>query len=461
MSTIKWLGLTCAGLAWACLGQALAQALEPPQVRQHAPTSEPSVDAAPRALSLEQAMELSLAQNFRMRRAERNVQSADWRVQDADAQRKPRLDLSLNLSDTLRNSRFVQQSNISVEPTENLFNANLTGTAYLQIDIAGTVKRQRRQAELFRDSARLNQDQTRRDLESEVRSSYTEALRSQENFLADEQSIDRLRQLIVRVPSDRVALRNYLELELASGLQALGASRNNLDLALGNLLQQLRLPAQTRLRLTSTLRPEVPFIDSAQVLELGLLNRTDLRDARLRLEQAELMLKQVGDHRKPNASVFAYSGSTQSIHQRNDQYNSRGTYSAVMFNLTVPLLFWDAGVMANSERSALLNLEQARDDQQELKERAEAELRQLTVSLQQARQRLQNLPSPELALSALTSAEAALLDSAQWESGLAQVTNARQLWRLASSARIDALSDFYMAFARLQRVMGDLNRSGN
>jgi outer membrane protein TolC len=301
----------------------------------------------------------------------------------------------------------------------------------------------------------INHDQVIRDLETDVRSAYIEALRSQEDIEAEEMSLERLRMLIQRIPPARSDLRNFLGVELAGGLQTLGASRQSLELAQGSLLQLLRLPSRPRLRLTSRLPAEIPEVNAYTVLEQGLVRRSDLQDARLRVEQAELALKQVGEYRKPSAGVFAYSGLSQSVHSRNRDYNSKSSYAAIMFNLNIPLFQWDWGMLNNQERSALLNLEQARDDLMEQQERASAELRQMLSSLSQVRQRLRSLPNPDLALEALASAEKSLLESSQWESAMAQVSNARHLWRSALSARIDALSDYYTVYLRLQRSVGE------
>lgn len=409
---------------------------------------------APMALSLEEAVALVRNQNFRIERARRSVESSRLRERDVDAQLLPRLDLGLNVNDAMRTSRFQQQGQTRVESPENVLSGNLTGTAYLQLDISGTVARQRKQAELSSASMVMNYHQVLLDLESEVRSAYFEALRAQEHLAADEQALQRLEELIRRVPGRREDLRSFLEVERASSLQNLGASRNNLDLALSGLAQQLRLPGSTPLRLSTRMSADIPVVDPERVLTEGPNNRTDIKDAKLRVEQAELSLSQVRDYRKPSASIFAYTGYSQSAYHRNPVYDSSGSYTAIMFNLNIPLLQWDGGVLDNSERIAMMGLAQAHDDLLELQERARVESRQMLFSLQQARQRLRSLPHPELALAALASAEKGLLESEQWEAAVAQVSNARQLWRLALSAHIDALSDYYAVYFRLQRSMG-------
>lgn len=414
----------------------------------------PAPSSPPLALSLEEAVAQVRHQNFRIERVRRSVESSRLREQDIDAQLKPRLDLGLNLNDSMRTSRFQQQGQTRVESPENVLNGSVTGTAYLQLDISGTVGRQRRQAELSSASLQMNYQQVLLDLESEVRSAYFEALRAQEHLAADEQALQRLEELIRRVPDRRADLRSFLEVERASGLQNLGASRNNLDLALSGLRQQLRLANNTPLRLTTRMNADIPLVDPDTVLTQGLLQRTDIKDAKLRVEQAELSLSQVRDYRKPSASIFAYSGYSQSAYHRNPLYDNSGTYTAIMINLNIPLLQWDGGVLDNSERIAMMGLAQAQDDLLELQERAGVESRQMLFSLQQARQRLRSLPDPELALSALASAEKGLLESQPWEAAIAQVSNARQLWRLALSAHIDALSDYYAVYFRLQRSMG-------
>lgn len=102
----------------------------------------------------------------------------------------------------------------------------------------------------------------------------------------------------------------------------------------------------------------------------------------------------------------------------------------------------------------MLTRDQAEDDIQEQKERVEIELRQLVIGLDQAQSRLKSLPSPELAHDALARAEDALARSSSSDQ-LAQVTNARNSWRLAQTASIDALADYYSAYYNLKRALGE------
>jgi thioesterase domain-containing protein len=129
--------------------------------------------------------------------------------------------------------------------------------------------------------------------------------------------------------------------------------------------------------------------------------------------------------------------------------------ATLMLNVNVPLAYWDSGSLERTERMALLSLEQARDDLDEQRARIASELRLLTVNLAQAQRRLASLPSPRFALESLRQAEEGVLSQADWQGQMAQVSNARNSWRLTHTASIDALADYYSAYFRLQRSLGE------
>lgn len=438
-------------LAACCLALAPhAQAVDPVLV---APVV--VVAGAELSLSMDDAVALALQKSFRVSRSARSTEMAHMRLQGTLAQFKPRFDSALSLQESLQTS--ASRSVYGPSKTEPYATSQVSVNAMVSmpIDLSGSRERQEHQARLSLESATINADQSSIDIHSEVRSAYASALRSQGAVQADEAVVAELRNMIERASARRPAAVPFLEVELSNAEQSLSLSRSEALIAQNGLKQHLRLPADTVLRLTTSLHPEVPQVASEGLLEKALAQRSDIRDARLRVQQAELALVQSRDSRQPSAHLFGYLFHSYRGANPGQVNNNMFRFGSLSLNVNVPLLSLDNGNMDRAERIALLSLEQARDDVEEHHARIASELRFLTINLAQAQRRLASLPSPKVALDSLRQAEEAVLASPNWQGEMAQVTNARNSWRLTRTAAMEALADYYSAYFRLQRSLGE------
>lgn len=408
------------------------------------------------ALSMDEAVALALQRSFRVNRSARFAEMARLRADMTAAQSKPRLDAYLGVNEAVRSATFYENpfrkgKSDPYATTQVSVNAVLS----MPIDLSGNIARQKQQAQLSLQSATINADQLAIDINADIRSTYADALRAQGAVDADEAVVAELRGLIERARQRRPATVPFLEVELSNAEQLFGMSRSSALIAQSGLRQQLRLPEDTVLRLTSALNPDIPQVDADTLLETALTKRADVRDAQLRVQQAELSLLQSRDSRRPSAHLFGFANQSYSGNNPGQLSTNTSRSATLMFNVNVPLAYWDGGTLEKSERMALLSLEQARDDLDEQQARIASELRLLTINLAQAQRRLSSLPSPRLALQSLRQAEEAVLSHDDWQGQMAQVSNARNSWRLAHTAAIDALADYYTAYYRLKRSLGE------
>ncbi|MFM8246768.1 MAG: TolC family protein [Burkholderiaceae bacterium] len=408
-----------------------------------------------RSLSLEEALQTGLQSSLRIRRSSRNEEAAMLREESTRAQRWPRFDLSANANESLRQSTYRTPDQISRFGTESTLQSGLTAIVSMPIDISGTFSRQIEQARLSKESSSLYSRQAEIDVGMEIRTAYVEALRAQDALEADETVARDLAELLEKLKAPRPESVPFFEVELANAQQALSLARADADLSQTSLKQALRLPPDQKLRLTTKLDPKIPPVATDQLLTIAMRQRADLRDADLRLRQAELAVEQVRDYRKPSLNVYGfYNNSWLGTHLANATDTNYQT-TAVQLSLYIPLALWDAGILRNSERTALSNVDQQIEDIVEQKERIGLEVRQMILSLEQSRRRLGSLPSVEIARDSLRQAEQSLLTTSDWQSALAQVSNARNAWRLARTASSGALADYYSAYYRLKRTIGE------
>ena len=407
------------------------------------------------SISMDDAVTMARVRSFRVQRGLRDDKIANLRLATARAQTGPRFDLSANASQA--ESYYSSRSELfRSHSTDSAFLMDLQASASMPIDIAGVQRRQVQQARLSRAISELELAQTYIDVTAEVRSVYVGALRAQEQVSADEAVVTRIDALITRIGEDKADSKAYLQTERSNATQVLESSRTDAEIVQGDLKQALRLPPETRLILTSRLNDPQSLPKTREILQTAYAHRTDIKQSKLRLEQARLSEKQIADDRKPSLDVTAFANQSIGGPLFRQPYRNRFRSVSAILSLTIPLLQYDGGALGNNRRVSQLEMEQAEADIEERREGVETEIRQALIALTRAQARLGTLPDVAQALAALEHAESAMLAASPGQASalLAQVTNARASWRSAVTSSIDAQTDYYLALYRLQRSMG-------
>jgi outer membrane protein TolC len=326
----------------------------------------------------------------------------------------------------------------------------------MPIDVSGVIRRQVRQADLWRGIAAGDVTNTALDVTLEVQTSYLNALRAQNNADADEHVAREIQDLLARA-GPKSAIASFLEVELANAQQTAQSSRENADNAQDGLKQLLRVPPEARLRLTSDFRGHKQPVERDALVERALQKRPDVQSALLRVKQAQTSLEQVSDSRKPTVRVGAFASQQLAGGAVYDGRYDRLRQEGGLVNVNVPLAQWDNGQLRRNQEVARIQREQADADLEELRERVAYDVRQQLLAVSRAENRIRNLPDPKQALQALQRAEQMLLSAPpETAQGLvAQVSNARQAWRSAETATADAYIDYNNAVFRLKRLIGD------
>ena len=425
----------------------------------HAPAEHETV-----SLSLEQAVQLAVSRSFRAGRAERNAAMSDLWHRNARAAYRPRIDVGVSADQSMRS--YVEQG-IEYDPyADRNFRGGLNSNVWMPIDVSGNIRRQVAKADTQRQIATHEIDQARLDVALDAQNAYLNALKAQENVSADERIVEEIGRLLNSSREQAPGVVPFLEVELGNAQQALQNSRTGADQAQDGLKQTLRMPLDTRLHLTTNLDTAARPPERDDLLERAITLRPDVQQAKLRVRQAEIAERQVTDSRKPSVSLNGY------VHQEmvgprlaagsSRRISNRG----VGVNVKLPIAQYDGGTMSRNKRVATIQKEQAVSDRQELEERVAYDLRQAQLALERAQSRIENLPDPKQAFDALRRAEQQMLNApaGQAQSLLAQVSNARNAWRSAQVASVDAMIDYNRALFRLKRTVGDtefVNLAGN
>ena len=417
-------------------------------------TPKAATDSGAIPLSLEEAVRIGVARSFRAARAKRNEAVADLRGRNARSGYLPRLDAGLSAEHTHRS--YAEQG-VDYDPYAGRdFRGGLNSSLWLPIDVSGVVKRQVAQAETQEQISANEVSQTKLDLAFDVQNNYLNALRAQQNVTADERMVQQIADLLDRSRNRAPGVVPFLEVELGNAQQSLTSSRTNADEAQDGLKQSLRMPLETKLRLTTEMTHDSQPDMNGDLLRQAIETRPDIRQARLRVRQADISARQVTDSRKPSVSVGGYLNQDIVGADPMDHDRRRISNRGLGVNVKVPIAQYDGGQLGRQKRIAGLQKEQAQADSEELKERVAYDLRQALLAVERAEARIKSVPDKQQAFAALKRAEEQMLAApdGQAQSLLAQVSNARGAWRSAETASADADIDYNRALFRLKRTIG-------
>lgn len=437
------------GMPWAAL---LTMLLCVSAFAQQQPAQEPEQPGREMSLSMDEAVKLGQERSFALNRVRRSDEIAGLQYENAQSLYWPRAELDMNINESERYAQSWYNGFGITSSPYSTFQAGPSAYASMPIDLFGTIGHSVKLSELSRKQTSLQATQSSIDVITAVRTAYIDALKVQGAVDADEAAVDDIQALMARAQSQEV--KRFLAVELANAQQTLSNDIAAADLSQSSLKQQLRLPQETILKLTTKLDPNIPVVVKETLASTALAQRPDMKQAQLRYELAQVVVDQAYDSRKPSIYVTAYYNGAFIGSSPGDSWRDKYQSAAVILNVNIPIAYFDHGQLDNNARIAMLTRDQAQDDIQEQKERVQIELRQLVIGLDQAQSRLRSLPSPEIAHDALARAEDALVGSSS-ANQLAQVTNARNSWRLAQTASIDALADYYSAYYNLKRAIGE------
>lgn len=409
------------------------------------------------SLSLDQAIELAHRRSFRTARSQRNQQMSELRYQSSRSAYFPRASVSVNADQSARGFSYESDRFQFDRPIQGEFRGGANGNFYMPIDFGGVIKRQVRQADLSRQMTRHEGVQSALDVALEAQNNYLNALRAQTAVDADERVVAEIEDLLKRSRTAAPGVVQFLEVELGNAQQSLTSSRTSADQAQDGLKQTLRVPPETKLRLTTRFSDRTEGIDREELLQRALAGRPDIQQAQLRIKQAELSVRQVRDSRLPTVSLGGFYSDQISARNILDSGRDRFGSKGLGLNFNLPLAQYDHGQLNKQRRMALIQQEQAVADGEELAERIGHEVRQALLAVQRAENRIRTLPNRQQAHEALKRAEQQMLAApeGQAQALLAQVSNARNAWRSAETASADAYIDYNSAVFRLKRAIGE------
>jgi outer membrane protein TolC len=215
--------------------------------------AQPNATGEKITLTLDEAVELGTEKSFRFQRSVRSGKMADERLRGTKAGLGPRLDVGYGADQSQRYYRFdgsydYNQGRPPSTPTPRRTRPTTSTFPASRSARFGRLP-------LSRDSSRIDVDQARLDVSTDIRTNYVQALRAQEQVNADSEYLALIDSLLTRARTSQPASSRSFETERSNAQQSLESTRTNADLTFSNLRQVLQLNDNEALELTTELQP--------------------------------------------------------------------------------------------------------------------------------------------------------------------------------------------------------------
>lgn len=438
---------------------ALCSAADKPAPTNAPPAKATNTVAWPSApLSLREAVEVALRQNSAVLKSQADLEAVYGIVIQTKAIQLPRVTATAN--HTLTDQGAIEQFPFGggVRTPDQAWNVRVQITQ--SIYEGGKIESALRTARLTRDQALLQHETVLADTVLAVRVNYDGALLAAQQILVQDASLELLKKELQdnqrRFEAGTVPRFNVLraEVELANSRPKLIRARNALRIAKNNLANLLGYDVPRAVvedipfELSGKLEADATPIELPVALSKALEQRTELAALRKaeRLRKEAITNAEAG--RKPSAQLFAGVSS----------HSSRFSQ-----HLTKDVSGWDAGWQASwnifdgwlvkgKVAEATAQHRKAQEDLEDISRRIQLDVRTAYSNFLEAKEVLESQKKVQ------EQAEEALrLANARTEAGTGtqlDVLNAQTALTIARSTQIEALHDYSVARAKLDRAMG-------
>ncbi len=327
------------------------------------------------ALSIQEAVDLALAQNTSLRITEKGEETARANLKSVRGANSVDLSLNGNLTDGRTNNEARQD------------NGSLSLRADLPVYSGGRNQANIESAEIGVDAARLKTERAREDLRLSVIQAYYDVLEAQRKVEIGQETVDKyqahltyVEQLFTAGSKARLdVLRSSVE--LTNVKQALLKAENDHEVKLLTLKNLLRIDAKEELILTEDFK-FVPFHPRMEAcVDYAYLHRKDLLIDVYNLKQRELDIQAARAGFLPSLSLSASTGASERFNPGSDHNHNYQVGLSASWNL------FDSGVTEAAVDKAKTARDQAELTLVKDKEDISFAVRQLYYSMREAERR--------------------------------------------------------------------------
>ena len=336
----------------------------------------PSAVGSCAELSLDEAIEMALAQNTARKVTKKGEDTAEAKVRQA----KGSNGVSASLSDNLTTRKVEGASGT------NTNNLSLSGS--LPIYTGGKNQASIKSSEIGVDTARLATERGQENLKFSVIKAYYDALEAKKTIEVDQESVDNYQAHLTNVQQLYSAgskakidvLRSSVE--LSNARQTLIKAQNSYEVKLANLRNYLNMDRDEPLTLTTDFFFERFDTPMSEAIAYAYGNRKDLQADAYVVEQRELDIKAAKAGFLPTVSLSVGAG------QENAFGSSSSSSNNVSAGLGVSWNIFDSGVTKAKVDEAKIARDVARLNLQKDQETADLTLRTAYYNMREAERRL-------------------------------------------------------------------------
>ena len=336
----------------------------------------PSAVGSCAELSLDEAIEMALAQNTALKVTKKGEDTAEAKVRQA----KGSNGVSASLSDNLTTRKVEGASGT------NTNNLSLSGS--LPIYTGGKNQASIKSSEIGVDTARLATERGQENLKFSVIKAYYDALEAKKTIEVDQESVDNYQAHLTNVQQLYSAgskakidvLRSSVE--LSNARQTLIKAQNSYEVKLANLRNYLNMDRDEPLTLTTDFFFERFDTPMSEAIAYAYGNRKDLQADAYVVEQRELDIKAAKAGFLPTVSLSVGAG------QENAFGSSSSSSNNVSAGLGVSWNIFDSGVTKAKVDEAKIARDVARLNLQKDQETADLTLRTAYYNMREAERRL-------------------------------------------------------------------------
>lgn len=335
---------------------------------------------APYELTLDESIRLALANNPAIKVAEADKEKAAWIVKEAESGKAP----TLSLGHTSGRAHSAATTKTPAA-TGNSFTNKVSLS--LPLYTGGKVESAVEQAKLGNDSAALGVEKTKQQIRLDATSAYYNVLQASNMVKLNQESVDRLNAHLKNVQAQyqvgTVAKTDVLrsEVEVANAEQNLIKAQNSDDLAIASLNNVVGMPLDTQIRVKDQLKYEQVSLTLEGAIKQAMVNRPDLAQAELSVAAAAEGVNGAKAGYRPTIGLSASEGWSDTSFPGTDN-NTWSVGVSANWNI------FDSGLTNSKVKQSHANLEKARQQEQQVKDSVQLEVRQAYLNLKEAEKRI-------------------------------------------------------------------------
>jgi outer membrane protein len=416
-------------------------------------------------LSLAESIDLALKSSLLINAAKEGVRGAEAQKREAFTGFLPRFSTSYSYTRYNRDPYMVFPGIPPLVPAGNLTVGTKENYSWIiearqPLFTGGALLANYEMSRISADIARLDEASTVQDLVLEAKVAYFNILKAGRILAVAKQSLEQLqahRDAAQSFYDQGLIPRNDLlqaEVELANGRQFLLRAENGLELARSKFNTVLRRPINTPVEIEDSLndRPYEKTFDTC--IAEALDNRPEIASFALRLEQAKSQVKVSQSEYYPSVSLvgnYAKYGDTPGV-AGSPFKDQESWYVMAVANWN----FWEWGKTKNRVEAGQSRENQAADFLANVRDQITLEVKNAFLLLHEAEKQIQ------VAAKAIEQAEENFrINTERYREQVGtstEVIDAQTLLTKARSDRHNALGDFNIGRARLERAMGVARR---